>query len=232
VVIARLRGDGVPAPVPDAPAGVERIILSPTGSAAALLYAGSILVIGSLRGTPEVLGSVDLSGLTGPPSAIAVRDDGSMLLLAAADGVYEGRPSGPARFLLGLTGVAAIAYRPEGGAAALAEAATNQLYILTESELIPLAGEREGVSGPVAVAWSSDGRQVILANGEARSIVVVERETGARRLVACDCRPEGLERLEGRAVFRLTGPSSETMWLFDGDAEEPRTVFVAPPAQQ
>ncbi len=227
VVLARLGREAIPVAIPEAPTGVQRIVLSPTGAAAALYYEGKILIVGGLRGTPSVAGEVDVSGVPGLVGAMAVRDDGSAVLLAAGDGVYLGTPPEPARFLLGLGRVAAIAFRPDSGEVAVADGERNQVYILRDGELLPLAGEREGVAGPVAVAWSGDGRRVIIANGEARTVIVVERESGAAKLVVCDCRPEGLERLAGRAVFRLTGPASETMWLFDGDSEEPRTVFVA-----
>jgi hypothetical protein len=226
VVLARLGREASPVVIPDAPTGVQRIVLSPTGAAAALYYEGKILIVGGLRGSPSVTGEVDVSGVAGPIGAIAVRDDGSAVLIAASDGVYWGTPPEPARFLLAMGRVVAIAFRPDSGEAAVVDGERNQVYAVRDGELLPLAGEREGVAGPVAVAWSGNGSRLMVANGAGRSVLVVDREGGAIGVVPCECEPAGLQRLAGNAVFRLTDASGEPMWLFDGDAVEPRVVFV------
>jgi hypothetical protein len=65
-----------------------------------------------------------------------------------------------------------------------------------------------------------------VADADAGAVQELTLATSEVRSAACGCRPAGLERLSGNGVFYLADPDSPVLRLFDGDAPEPRAVFV------
>jgi hypothetical protein len=136
---------------------------------------------------------------------------------------------GNLRLLLSAGPTTAAGFLAGSDEVVLADGLRNTVYwVRGEGEVIPLAGEKEGISGPVAVSISRDNRRVFVANAGAGTVVVLDLAGGAPSVFACDCTVTGLERMQGNAVFRLTDLSGDPMWLLDGDAPEARVVFVPP----
>lgn len=220
----------------DLPAAPHSILLSPAGAAAALVYGDSVAVVTGLPGAPAASRVVERTALPAGARIWAVSDDGAHLLLSAGAGgteaIYLLDAEGGWRFLLSTGKTAAAAFLAGGSEAVVADGAWNRVaWARASGEVIPLAGEAEGISDPVAVSVSRDSRRVFVANAGTRTIAVLDLEGGPAALVACQCQLTGLERMQGNAVFRLSDLTADPMWVFDGDAPEARIVFVPAVAQ-
>ncbi len=219
----------------EAPPAPERILLSPAGASAALVYGPDVTVVTGLPHAPALRRAI----LPAESRLWAVSDDGGSLLLSApggeADRVYRLGPEGDLRFLVSVGKTAAAAFLSGGADAVIADGLHHAVCrVSATGEVVPLAGPADGISGPVAVSFSRDYRRAFVANGDTSTVAVLDLAGGAAALVACPCKLTGLERLDGNAVFRLTELSAEPLWLLDGDAPEARVVFIPPdqPAAQ
>lgn len=230
-----LGGEISSTPLAEVPPGPERILLSPVGSAAALVYgpADPVAVLTGLPGAPEVRHAALPAG----SRLWAVSDDGASLLISTpagdAEAVHLVDAEGGLRFLISAGKTEAGAFLPGSPDAVVADSSLNRVWWARGAgDVIPLAGEREGISGPVAVSVSRDSRRVVVANAATATVAVLDLSGGPASLVACQCQLTGLERLAGNAVFRLSDLSGEPLWVFDGDAPEARVVFVPPLTRQ
>lgn len=229
---------GVPQIVAPARIPKAQIVFSPS-CAAALMYGsggGSALLVQGLLTAPR---STTLT-LPGNSVAVAVSDSGAILASVP-------QPDGSAAIQLIASGGAncqsvavvskfgGMTFMPGSDAALFADAGSNTL---TESSgacgktsLVQIAGAADGISQPVAVGISADGRTAAVANGVGSNIVRVDLSHQLPSVLApCQCSPAELKPLGNRAGFRLNEPGSGVVWAFDGDSAKPRTVFL--PAAQ
>jgi hypothetical protein len=227
--------------LPIAPAP-DKIVLSPRGTAGAVYYrsSGKVQIITGLPDEPVLHSEVDLSALVLAPGVIAVSDDGQALLMTPVeDGVgrlYLAAPGGDVRPIFALRRVSAIEFLAQSHDAVIADSEENKVYLLRGTggpeQLLVLAEEKDGVMVPRAVAVASDGRQVVVLNEQSKGLVIVSLDGATPAKLACDCVATGLFRLEGNAVFRLTGLSAGPAWVYDGDGAQPRVVFVPPASER
>lgn len=220
-------------PVPQALTGAERIVFSPGGTSVALYdrSAGRIQVLTGMPAEPVVSAEVDLAGIAGAPATLAVSDDGQVILVADSEGyVSVLTAGGESRYVMAAGEASALAFLHNSHDAVIADRARNMVYLVRDVtgalEARSLAGERDGVSGPLAVEASRDNLRVFIANAESSSVVALDLATGLATLVPCPYPVTGLRRLSGNAVFALSEPSDGPLPLFDGDSSEPRIVLV------
>ncbi len=232
-LLRNLAGEVSSTPVAEAVPAPDRILLSPAGSAAALLYAdrGLVQVVAGLPDAPAVSRTLELASLPAGAKVWAVSDDGNSLLLSAATGDSEGLylfdAEGNLRLLLPTGEASAAVFLGAGTEVVLADSLRNAVYrVSAEGEVTLLAGERDGISKPTAVSVSRDRSRVFVVNEGSGTIAALDLTGGPPSLVSCDCALTRLEPLQGNAVFRLTDLSGEPMWLLDGGAPEARVVFV------
>jgi hypothetical protein len=235
VLFRDLSGALSPVAIAGAAPAPDRILVSPSGSSALLFYRdGSLIeVLTGLPDAPALGASIDLSGLP-PLKSWGISDDGRAILASAPNGdgesVFLINPDGSSRLLLSAGRIAAAAFLFGRSDAVIADALYNSVDWIRDvtgaAEVINLAAEKDGISSPVAVSVSSDNLQVFVASAGSGTIATLNLAGGAPLLVACDCALTSLERLHGNAVFRLTEPSGEPLWVFDGDAPQARIVFV------
>jgi hypothetical protein len=212
--------------------GTNLIALSPAGSAAGF-YDGAhnrIQVITGLPGAPALARDVDVSSFAETPTSLAINDGGDAMLLGFSHSFVALLSDGSVRPFTTTQHVAAAAFLSNSNDAAIADDGTNTVYLVRDvtgsSDPIALASGQDGITSPAAVAVSKDNQQVIVATS--RGVAAIALSDGTITQVSCACRPTGLAALRGNAVFRLTEPSGGPMWLFDGDAAQPRIVFVPP----
>jgi DNA-binding beta-propeller fold protein YncE len=231
VVLLTSHSTLVPAPVRGADRGPDQLAISAAGTAAALYYkdGSHILLVTGLPGAPGISGRLYISAA---PSALAVSDDGQTLLAGVANAVYWVTPSGEVPILKGLQKVVSIALG-SGHTALVADHAGSQIYRLrnvtgaVESEIV--AGPKQGVVAPVAVALSRDGKRAFVANGKSGVVAAFDLQTKVEvSHLACQCTPTGLIRLAGEDVFRLTEPSNRPMWVLESRENQSRILFVPP----
>jgi DNA-binding beta-propeller fold protein YncE len=87
-----------------------------------------------------------------------------------------------------------------------------------------LAAPDDGLAGPVGVAFSQDKQTVYVASAKAQSVAAFNLTGASRTAIGCGCTPTTLEPMGN--LFRLTELTTGPLWVLDGTATTPRTVFV------
>jgi hypothetical protein len=160
-------------------------------------------------------------------SAMAVPDDGQAVLAATTQDERGALVwlAASERRMLAFGTFSALAFRRGSRDAAAADSVSNEVILFRNvaGEASPslLAGASEGVAQPIGVAFSADGRKVLLAGREPESLLAIDIDTGFKQLTPLGCRPDGLFPLGGNAVFRLTASAKSPVCIYDGDAPEP-----------
>ena len=232
-VLATSRTPMVPVLVEGADRGPDQLTISAGGRAAALYYKdrNHVQLISGLPTAPRISARLYLSaGQT--PTAFAVSDNGETLLAGVGGSVYWVSPSGEVPILRGLHKIVSISL-DSSGTALVADGIGNEIYRLrnvtgaVETDIV--AGSKEGIAAPVAVALSHDGKRAFVANGKSGVISIFDLHTKSETAkLSCGCTPTGLDRLAGEDVFRLTEPSNGPMWVLESAAHQSRIVFVPP----
>jgi DNA-binding beta-propeller fold protein YncE len=229
-------------PISTAPLGIQisgadLVALSPTGSVAALYdrTRSRVQVIAGLPDSPTLAREFDLSTLPGVLTCLAVADGADYLLAGFGGGEQEGvaalGPDGTVR-VLPLRRATSASFLSGSGDVLISDGPASEVYLVKDptglADTTLLAAESQGISNPLAVAASKDGQRAFIASSGSRNIAVIELASGTVSLTPCACVPGQLAKLNGNAVFRVTEPAAGPIWLFDGDAGEPRMVFVPP----
>jgi hypothetical protein len=222
-------------PIPEARQGTEQIAISPSGSRAALYHGSAqrIQVIAGLPFQPTVAKDLDLSALPGTLTALAVSDAGGVLVslsVAGAGSLFFFDPQGEARYVLGVGHVSSLAFLSNRDEAVVADQTANSVALIRNLtgavEWIPLAAEKDGISAPVAVEVSGDSRRAFVASSGSPDVLILDLSGGVLGRLSCPCAVSGLQRLKGNSRFRLTPTTETPLWVFDGDTEQPRVVFI------
>jgi hypothetical protein len=235
VLLIRLNGPLSATAIDGIPAGPERIILSPSGASAAIYYADRhrIQLLSGLPDAPSLGNAIDIAALPALITAVAVNDGDGLVLVAAPGALYAAGAGLAAPVLVAPIGRASnIAFLQNSRDAVAADYDRNEIILIRDvtgaAQRVVLAGEREGIAKPIAVAVSNQNQQVLAAS--AGAVAMLGLDGGPPTLVACPCSLSGLHRLKGEAVFRLNDPSSDPMYLLDAGAAQPRVLFVPPGA--
>jgi hypothetical protein len=210
--------------LPGAPAGVDAVAFSRSGNFAAVFSrsSGKVQIWRGLPGDPAVQHEI-----ASDSSVLAVADDGT-LAAVQSDGIYW-IESGGAK-LVAAGDYSAIAFRP--GTRDLAATGTfsdTVIVIGAGGGSSTLAAADAGISEPVALAFSSDGATLVIANRRGRSAVVVDIAAGTATAVACGCTPSVVAPAAARGVFRLTGSTGDGVVFLHAGSAAPR-VFTVPDA--
>lgn len=210
--------------------GASRIVLSPNGASAALLYAdNTVQILKGLPARPEVAGTLQLANLPGAAGALAVSDDAGVVLAASAGGLFAVVPGADPQ-PLPFTGDAALVVFTNGTRDALVAGADNQVALVGDVTGQPgyrlLAGPADGIDQPVGLAASADNRQVLVANAGSGAIAILNTAGGVANSLACSCQVTGLARMNGAAVYRVSDLSDAPLWILDAGGSEALLLFV------
>ena len=206
------------------PASAEQIAFSASGSTAAIWNRDTrkIQVWKGLPDQPSLYKEIEAADLT----ALAVSDDGDAVAAATEAGLVL---AGDVK-ILAPGSFSGLAFLPGTHDLAAAEQALDQVSLIrrvdSDADTVQLADGQDGVSQPIAVAFSSDGRKLIVANLRGQSVLSIDLESRAVTATLCECEADGLYRAQGNAVFRLTNGSQDLIALFDGDSDEPRVLSI------
>ncbi len=217
-------------------AAPEGVAYSPSGSAAAVYAAGRVQIVAGLPDAPHIAGAVSIGAVQRRSSRFAVgRIRLSALPLAVSDdGRYVLASSGGSIRLSGIAGEnfsvmeggtgALIAFAPGGHDAAVADAAGVAVVrdVAGAGVRRVLASADPGARPAAGLAFSGDGRKLLLAAGG--SIAVFNVETGERGDIDCGCEATTLLPMGG--WFRLNEAGAAPLWLLDVRTDEARVVFV------
>jgi hypothetical protein len=211
---------GSPAEALDAPPSPARIVFSPRGQVAALVYQGEIRVIRPASGAAER--AVELGALDGAAEVVAVSDGGTVLVATSAGTVVLFERDGT-RVVGAVRHASGAAFLPGSGDALVADDADDHVFLLRGGGFAAIAGGNTGVAGPIAVESSADGRRALVANGRTGTVLSLDLTDGSTELVECACRPEALRRTSQPGTFWL-----RERLVFEDRPEGRRVVFVAP----
>ena len=240
LVVPGADGSAAVSPVGGAAAGASSIVLSPSGSAAAVWLPSlrHAQVIGGLPGSSAVR-EIDASFLNADPATLAVSDDAQWFVGSWAQGLYAFGPDGQVVQLPVYASVQALSF--------FHRSAT--LFVATATQAGTIADI--GGSGMATVVWSApetgapagalagagvsfDNASAVLA-WSSGALVTVNLATDASATADCGCAPAGLFGLGG-SVFRLTGLDSGALKVFDAATGEmwfvPRAASSADGGQQ
>jgi hypothetical protein len=215
--------------------GANRVILNADASAGALLASGArqLQLVRGLPGSATAGLPLDLSSIFGTITALAVDETGSRVLIGvsadhgalylAADG--EVRP----RLIANFGSPTALALLGGDQDVIIADAAVNEITLVRNfggaPEAFRLAGERDGIAGPIGLQLSPDGHQLYIANGTSRTLDIWNFATRAiEASFLLDAVPTQLIPLRGSSTFVLTNPGDPLLLL--DVAENPAVYFV------
>jgi hypothetical protein len=224
--------DGDPLQITSQVMNNQRIVVSPSCTTALAYAQGASrgVLIAGLPSTPQIQ-SLNF-GAAGSLVGAAVGDLGDVLLASSQpDGTASVQllpASGSMSPLGSLQAYGAMAFVPGSATALLADAGANKVLMVSPSATaVSLASSSDGISLPLAIASSADGRLAVIANRSGTPLVrVALAAKSAPAKVACLCKPSELVPLAGNAVFQVSDLSSGTIFAVDATPAIPRTIFI------
>lgn len=211
----------------DAPPGAERIVLSPKGNAAVLVYKepAKLVVLGGLSASASVLREIDLTN-EGMPAALAISDDAAVVIAAypEAEKTIVFFESGD-RTPLDKTGVVtALAFLENSRDALIG--APDGVFRAPNAGAEPLQLLADTASASAIAAL--DSLRILIVENSNQSVIEMNLSSLTRRDAQCPCAPTNLTRMAGSSIFRLNEISSGPLWLVEISDNGLRTIFVPP----
>jgi hypothetical protein len=230
-VLAARNGSLTPAtPLQPGP-WIDRVALSPSGSAAVFLSSSQhrIYAYTGLSKLAISRWQIDLEAVD-PVSAIAISDDGRNVAIGTFGGQYGAlfiaTPGHHPRLIGAMRHPVAIAFLHNSANAVVADDVDNAIYSLSNGQIARIAATEDGISSPGGLGISNDNQRVFVANLESESISVIGPDGNIAAPVPCKCTLTGLYPTNADSVFRLTDFSGSPILLFDANRAEPRITFV------
>ena len=227
---------GIPVAVTGQVGKNARLAISPNCSTALLYASGNTTAI-LISGLPNAPQPEMLELPSGALLTVAVSDAGTVLAgFQQSSGVtVEAVSTKGSNQVLTISSLAGIAFvaMPSGQQenALIADGTKNNVWlasnVMSNVSLVPAASAQQGISQPLAIAASSDGRWLIVANHKGTSLLRIDltAQAGSTQTV-CNCTATKLSPLNGNGTFLLSDVTSGPLWTFDGDAPSPRVVFI------
>jgi hypothetical protein len=212
-------------------ASPERVVFSPSGTAAALFANGQAQLLTGLPSTPSIAGTISLDTRETQRArrvapALAVSDDGAYMLAAMNGSVQLAGKNGVARPVIQTGSAAVVAFAAGGHDAVIAAPGAGAILIRDvpgTAVQTPLASDGPAFTSPAGIGFSADSSHVFLASASAQTVSAFDL-SGNRTDMPCSCSPAELTPMGGS--FRLTELASDPLWLLDAGATGPRVVFV------
>jgi len=231
IVLASRNGALTPSTALERGPAIDRVVLSPGGSAAAFLsssqhriYAFTGLSKAAISGW-----QIDIKALD-PVSAIAISDDGQNVAIgtsgAQSGALFIATPGHHPRLIVPMPHPAAIAFLHNSASAVIADDVENAIYSMSNGQIAAIASAQDGISSPGGLGISNDNQRVFVANVQSGSISTIGPDGNIAAPVPCNCTLTGLYPTNVDSVFRLTDFSGTPILLFDANRAEPRITFV------
>ncbi len=224
----------------------QRVVFSPSGTAAALFTPGKAQVFGGLPGAPALAGTVTLPATGGvqlsspAPNHSRRRTPATGDYALSDDGVYLLSVSGGSARLLSVNGEnrslvqagagSLAAFTPGGHDAAVIDPTAGLLLIRDASGAATaqtIAQLDDSLASAVGIGFSQDGAKLYVPSAGAQGVVIFDLSASSRGTISCDCTPATLVPMG--SLFRLNEFGSAPLWLLDAGAAAPRIVFVPAP---
>ncbi len=234
-VISRLSSGAIaPVAIEGTRRGPTVFAISPSGAALGVFNQDSkiLQVLRGFPATPEMVFEFDAANIAGRVTAMAVSDDATLALLGISrDGIDSlWVVNATAAGFVAPSGASAITFLANRHDAVYADNASGLAFLLpnianTASPIL-LLNRNEGVEGLSGIAVSDDGRFAVIAGAASGSVGIVDLRTSAHTIVRCNCKPSGVHRMTGNALFRLNEPPDSMTTLLDLSTGKPRILVV------
>lgn len=209
------------------PDGAARLAVSTRGTSAVFVYEDpkTLRVAGGLPGEPALLREIDLTN-EGLPSALAVSDDGAIVLASYPDQRMVLMIDQDGNRLKLAQEMAATSMYFRENSRDVFFAADDGAYLVTD--VSGNAETRKIWEVATSAATVRQGPVVLLVEKPNQQVVELNLENGESRTTQCPCAPTGLVRMTGSSIFRLNEVSADPLWLLEIQDSGLRTVFVPP----
>jgi hypothetical protein len=210
---------------------IDRIALSPSGSAAGLFSASDarIYVFNNLSQSPNFLGAFEVS-TWGSLTAFGISDDGQSLAVGSSNeaggSLFLLRPGQAPRMIAPMTHPSIVQFLHNSSDAIIGDDVDNTIYGLAGGQVFAVASAKDGIAGPVGIAVSNDNNKAFVANSGSGSISIIGPYGNIAEPIPCNCAVTGLNPTNGDSILRLTDFSGGPVLLFDGHSATPRLVYV------
>jgi len=219
-------------PLDSAISGASQFAWGPDGMSAAVYCAGSgqAQVLRNLDGrdsskAPAIEDAIDLS----PLAVSALAFDGKRLLIGATSsdsgGVYLADGKSAPQFLASAANPVALSFDLAKGDLYVADKANNQIWMIRcyAGDATPMlfADQRAGISSPVGIRVSSDGRRLLVANSGSRGIDALDLSTRATLAhIDLDFAPVRMEALGSGSLSLVNfGGPDGPLYMLDGGGD-------------
>jgi hypothetical protein len=215
---------------------IDKVELSPTGSAAALYSqsTGKIVSLTDLSSAPAVAGQFAV-GTLGAIDVFAISDDGHTLALAVSDGGTSALFVMTLRALPRRIGsskhLSDIQFLRNSSAAIASDDVDEKVYWVSNGQMVPIAGAEQDIASPAAISLSDDNQKIFVASMQTNSISTIGLGGVVSEPILCHCILTGLHHLNADSVYRLNDFSGGSIVLLDGASTPPRILLV-PVAQR
>lgn len=203
----------------------ERVVFSPSGTAAALYRAGSVQIV---SGLPDSAGIAATLALPAAPDSLALSDDGTALLVASGNTIELYSGAADLGMVTSTAGPSLAAFAPSSHDAAIVDRAGAGIVLfrnLTGTVAPqPLAASDDTIRSASALAFSNDGQQLLLTTSGSQAVATFDLATGLRGAISCMCAPATLARMGD--VFRLNDLAQDAVWLLDARPATAGVTFV------
>ena len=229
-----------------AAAAPDRMVLSPSGSAAILYYKGAaaLQVVTGLPGAVQVGSPLDLSSLPQAPGTLAVCDDGTIVLAGVGENSPGDPPSGAVFVIPGdgsavrsiavVQHASAMAFYARSHDVLIADDAAGSITMVSDA-----AGQANtawafsdpGLLSPDSVQAAADGRTILAGSSTSSVLSIIDPSgTNAPVFLPCQCAPMELRPFKPAAIYQITEPGNGLLWILDSNAANPRVLFVPVPS--
>jgi hypothetical protein len=220
------------------PSAPDHIVVSPAGHAAAFAYGTSVKVLTGLPGSLDQLADIDMSALPSAPLALAVSDDGAVLLVSISGDPQGSSPGGvfafnrgesAPRFIAGQT-ASDVNFIGNSHDALIADESANSITDLQDAggaSTIQWIFVDDRLPAPSVGRVSMDGQRILVGSAKNGIIALLNLDGSNPVFIPCTCSPNQMSPLSG-LVYQLTDPSGGLIWIMDL-TQDPRILFVPIP---
>jgi len=219
--------------IPGARFNPSLIVISPTGSAAALYDRGSkvLQLLAGLPDAPRIAYEFDTS-LLGDVQNMAVSDDAGSALVSIGNerrALWFLDTKGSA-LPVNATQPSQMTFIANRHDAMIADDGTQEVFLLQSMDQNPVRLPGMVLRGEIrqfaAIAASTDGRLMFAAQQGSEDVFVMDLDARRMAVVSCHCKPTVLSPLKGTSVFRLNGLTGGPITVLDASAPSPRTLII------
>ena len=217
----------------------DRIVMSPTGSAAILYFrtANAIQIVSGMPAAVQVGQRRDISELPQAPDTFAISDDATVVLAGVPTGgqlfaIPTDNSAAPS--IAHVQHASALTFFAKSHDALIADDAASTITWLTDA-----AGQSSptwtfsdpALIKPDSVQAAPDHKTILAASATSGMLAIIDPSgTNKPTFLQCQCAPTELRPFKPAGIYQITEPSNGLLWILDSNPANPRPLFVPVPS--